>query len=548
MKERIGKSVRTCMSAWVHKCARGQPAKEVVLCVFSAALLVLSFPDFNLEILAWIGFVPLFFALRNKSAFKSFFLAYFAGAVFWSGTIYWLIHVTPAGLIILVLYLSFYFGLFGSILSFFTRYALRVTRHDFLLTLLFIPSLWVVLEYLRGFLFTGFPWIPLGYSQYLSLPVIQIADITGVWGVSFLVMMVNTAVYSVIGCRCTVNGVIRKIAVPLLCLIFVLLYGYTRLSDFSGSARDTRHAMRNTALRISVIQGNIPQEMKWDRSAGEFIIEKYMGFTSASLARYPDLVIWPEAAFPFVLAGENDYSPLPSLLKKFDVPFLVGAVTSERLQYHNSVLLIAERGMVVDSYRKIHLVPFGEYIPLRGVFGFLETIVPIGDFFPGAEHTVFTLPRAADIHFGVLICFEDVFPGLSRRLAREGADFLVNMTNDAWFGKTSSPYQHLSASVFRAVENRLPVVRCANTGVSGFVSPAGKIISLVRDKQGEHIFIGGIGTETILLKERPLSFYSRCGDVFVAVCGIIFVCGISIAFMRSRSGAHERRSTRAQTA
>ncbi|MFA5362242.1 MAG: apolipoprotein N-acyltransferase [Candidatus Omnitrophota bacterium] len=509
--------VHKCIGAWVHRCAWGQVIKDVLLCVFSAVSLVLSFPNFDIEILAWFGFIPLFFALKNKSPLKSFFSAYFTGLIFWFGTIYWLIHVTLLGLIVLVLYLSLYFGLFGLSFSLFSRYAVRGTRYFSAFDLLFIPAAWVLLEYLRSHLFTGFPWIPLGYSQYMSLPVIQLADITGVWGVSFLVMLVNAAMYSVISSPLTVHGVIKKITVPLLCLVFVLLYGYTRLFDFSGPSR-------GAALKISVIQGNIPQEMKWDQMAGDFIIEKYMGFTSASLAQSPDMVIWPEAAFPLMLKQENNYSPLTGLLKRFQKPLLVGAVTSERLQYHNSALLVSENGRVVNLYRKMHLVPFGEYIPLRGILGFLEAVVPIGDFRPGAEHTVFDLPcnSGAGTRFGVLICFEDAFPGLARRLVRGGADFLVNMTNDAWFWKTSSPYQHLSASVYRAVENRVPVVRAANTGVSGFIAPSGGIISLVQDKQGEQIFIGGIKTETITLDKRPLSFYSRCGDVFVGICaGIV---------------------------
>ncbi|MDD2703051.1 MAG: apolipoprotein N-acyltransferase [Candidatus Omnitrophica bacterium] len=547
--------VRKCIGARVHRCAWGQVVKDVLLCALSAVLLALSFPNFDIEILSWFGFIPLFFVLKNKPLLKSFFLAYFTGLIFWFGTIYWLIHVTLAGLIILVFYLSLYFAVFGLIFSLFTRYAIRNAQYHSPIYFLFLPAAWVILEYARSYIFTGFPWIPLGYSQYMSLPVIQIADITGVWGVSFLVMLANTTVYSIAdsrlsvhGSRCAAHSVIKGIAIPIVILGLSFSYGYYRLNQYRGSENslpETGHRaareisisspsreVRTTGskLRISVIQGNIPQEMKWDKLSGEHIIDTYMGLTSDALLESPDLVIWPEAAFPFVLKRENSYSPFPILVEKFEKPLLAGAVISDRLQYYNGVLMISGKGRVVNSYRKIHLVPFGEYIPLRGILGFLETVVPIGDFIPGTEHTVFELSRdsGGGVRFGVLICFEDAFPLLSCRLKRGGADFLVNMTNDAWFRKTSSPYQHLSASVFRAVENRVPVVRAANTGVSGFIAPTGGIISLVQDKQGERVFIGGIKTGTITLDKRQLSFYARYGDVFVVFCGIFLILGIFV--------------------
>ncbi|MFH1641087.1 MAG: hypothetical protein ABIA66_03880, partial [Candidatus Omnitrophota bacterium] len=168
--------------------------KEIALCVLSAVLLILSFPSFNLEFLAWFGFVPVFFALNNKSLKKTFFLFFITGLIFWSGVIYWLVHVTLSGAIVLILYLALYFAIFGLIIR-------PCTRRSTPYALIFIPSVWVLLEYVRSHLFTGFPWALLGYSQYLNLPVIQIADITGVWGVSFLVMMVNVAIVEIFSCR-----------------------------------------------------------------------------------------------------------------------------------------------------------------------------------------------------------------------------------------------------------------------------------------------------------------------------------------------------------
>ena len=207
----------------------------------------------------------------------------------------------------------------------------------------------------------------------------------------------------------------------------------------------------------------------------------------------------------------------------------MGAVTFRDDIYYNSALLIPDPARQPLGYDKLHLVPFGEYIPLKPFFNFLETIVQIGDFKPGKEYTVFTFITPHSLvpaRFSVLICFEDLFPELSRQFARKGADFLVNITNDAWFGKTPAPYQHLSASVLRAVENRLPLVRAANTGVSGFIAASGRIISLVSDERGEEIFIKGYRSERINLSRGSLTPYARYGDILVVICFLWGLYGI----------------------
>ena len=502
--------------------------KDWILCIFSAILLILSFPKFNLWILAWFAFVPLFFALRNKSKFKAFLLSYFTGVIFWLGTIYWLVHVTFVGLVSLVLYLALYFGVFGLII---TRQPLPVTRHlPFAIhhSLIFIPSVWVLLEYLRSHLFTGFGWGLLGYSQYLNLPVIQIADITGAWGISFLVMMVNVFLYKVMGYRLKVKG--KDYLLAILFLVVSLFYGYYRLylSPF------TFHL---SPIKISVIQGNIPQSIKWLDYAKEQIFERYLSLTSEALSDNPDVIIWPEAALPGVL---NQDGHLKEKLKAFvgecGVPLLAGAVYSDKSAYYNSAILISGNGEIAKRYDKLHLVPFGEYVPVKDIFGFLETVVPIGDFVPGKEYTVFSLATrgatqdarrtAQDARrFSVLICFEDIFPQISRGFVKKGADFLVNITNDAWFGDTSSPYQHLQASVFRAVENGVYLVRAANTGISGFISPYGEVRTLVDEDTGSQTFISGYKTYDIALSRRQNTFYTEWGDWFVLVCLIIAIYG-----------------------
>lgn len=504
----------------LRKIIQSPVIKDIFLCLLCALLLIFSFPGFNLWLFAWFGFVPLFFALRNKSKRQAFLLSYLTGVIFWLGVVYWLVHVTAVGMVVLVLYLALYFGLFG----------LLIRKGP---QLLFVPSVWVILEYARSHLLTGFPWAKLAYSQYLNLPVIQIADITGAWGVSFLIMMVNVAVYS--GTRYKVQGTslkqkLKQLVVPLVVVLIVVGYGYYKLywSPVVGG---------RALLNIAVIQPDIPQALKWDVKARGFIKDKYFTLTQDAAQNNPDLIIWPEAALPVILEEEPGFfEDTKSFARKINTPLLLGSATVRSGDYYNSALLVSAQGEELGRYDKLHLVPFGEYIPLRGVLPFLETIVPIGDFSRGSEYTIFEIPNPKSLPvrqvgqtqntFGVLICFEDVFPELARGFARGGAEFLVNITNDGWFGRTSAPYQHFSAAVFRAVENRLPLVRSANTGVSGFIASDGRIISLLQDKAGRNIFIQGYKAEQVgILKNKP-SLYTTYGNIFILACLILALCGI----------------------
>lgn len=497
-------------------------AKDFLLCIFSAILLILSFPNFNLWIFAWIGFLPLFFALENKPKGQAFLLAYFTGIIFWAGIIYWLIHVTFLGLVLLVLYLALYFALFGLFVS--APNSKLPTPNYF-----FVPAVWVILEYLRSHFLTGFPWALLGYSQYLNLPIIQIADITGAGGVSFLVMAVNVTIYLLIAYRLSLIAKLKECLVVFLCIFAALFYGYYKLSPFTTP--NSGFPTQNSLLRISVIQGNIPQALKWNIDTREFILDRYLTLSTQATKDKPDLIIWPEAALPVVLEEEPlFYERVTDFTKMSHIPLLLGAVTYRDSLYYNSALLISEQGRLLNRYDKLHLVPFGEYIPLKKLFPFLETVVPIGDFSSGKEYIVFGLPT----QFAVLICFEDLFPEISRECVKKGAHFLVNITNDAWFGRTSSPYQHLCASVFRAVENRVFLVRSANTGISGFIDPKGKIVSLAQNKRGENIFITGYNTQEICRRNKNLSFYTRYGDIFIIACFLLFLYGIIPSFKKKR--------------
>ena len=487
--------------------------RSVVLSILSAVLLALSFSSFNLGLFAWCALVPLFIALENKSLSRAFLITYSFGVVFWSLTIYWLIHVTLIGQVVLILYLAIYFGLFGCVI-YFSRF-LSVNN-----CLFFLPASWVLLEYLRSYLFTGFPWALIGFSQYRNLPIIQIADITGAWGVCFLVVLVNAALYLFLRRH---TGI--KIFIILILVLFLSFgYGFIRLSYKPDCCKDKEQ------LKISVVQGNILQDLKWDKRAVTFIQNRYRELTVAAAVDKPELIIWPESSVPGLWGRDDaEFIQVFSLAGQLNTNLLVGAVSYFNQNYFNSALFINRLGSPVATYSKLHLVPFGEYIPLKNIFPFLETITPIGDIQPGREYTIFKQP--AD--FGVLICFEDLFPELSREFIKRGARFLVNITNDAWYKEGSAPYQHFAASVFRSVENRVYLARAANTGISGFIDPAGRILGVVQNARGKEIFVKGYSSQSICLAAGKRTIYNRYGDFFVIFC-LLLNALVIIAVLRPR--------------
>jgi apolipoprotein N-acyltransferase len=487
-------------------------------CVISGVLLALPYCNGHLWIFAWFSFVPLFIALEKKTKLHAFVLAYVCGLVFWAATIFWLVNVTVVGTVLLVLYLSLYFGIFGLLVT--TDYRLRT------IDVFVIPSAWVLLEYARSHLLSGFPWALLGYSQYRNLPVIQIADITGVWGVSFIIALVNTVLFWVASCKFQVTRVKGAVILSGVVLLVALTYGYYSLFFASFGSQQTR-------VRISVIQGNIPQELKWQEQSRGMIIQKYAELTRMAAGARPDLILWPEAALP-VVVGEEDreyFEAAQSLVNETKIPLLLGAVTRRGGNYYNSALYLERDGSVAASYDKLHLVPFGEYIPGRKFFPILQTVVPIGDVTAGSAYTVFDKPQ----QFSVLICFEDLFPELSRQFVRRGARFLVNITNDAWYKLTPAPYQHLAASVFRAVENRVFLVRAANTGVSTFIAPTGATIATVADSAGRSIFVDGFATHSFPVNPAYVAVHTRTGDVFILLLSVFILYAIFRRLVRPRT-------------
>jgi apolipoprotein N-acyltransferase len=497
--------------------------------LLSGALLVLSFPVFDLYLLAWVAFVPLLLSLWKKTPGEAFRHGFIFGVIYFFGTIYWIYHsvnffggisffTSLAIVFLLCCYLSIYPALFAYFFSSF----IKKTK---LPAIIIGPVLWVVLEFLRSYLFTGFPWSSIGYSQYKFLPIIQIADLTGVYGISFLVLAFNCAIVDSL----LITSRIRKMPLfPVSYTVagFVVFFSFMTFSVGYGIWRLGENRPGET-VRISVVQGNIEQDKKWDPAFQKYVMETYAGLSAEAAETSPDLIVWPETAVPFLFGSDRENTEeLIEFQKKQNAYLLFGSVLEKKSPQNshltNSVILLDKEGKKVYQYDKIHMVPFGEYVPLRRILFFLDKLVSgIGDYVPGNNYI------SAETEFGSfapVICYEIIFPGLVRKFYSRKGDFLVTVTNDAWFGKTPGPHQHFSMAVFRAIENRKPVVRSANTGISGFIDSSGNIMS----KTG--LFQRLVISEEIKT-DKTLTAYSRYGDLFMYLC--IVVSAVLLINLRS---------------
>ncbi len=503
--------------------------RDILLCLLSGILLILSFPDLDLEFLAWFALVPLFYAIEGKEPYHSFKLGFLTGLVSFLGILYWIIVAVHtygkvpsilSGLILLLLvvYLSLFPGAFAFLIRF-------IQIRSGIQTISFSPLLWVTLEYLRSFLLTGFPWAYLGHTQYLNLPFIQIADITGVYGLSFVILLVNVVLFEVLRRWPKRTFPVKEAALSAVVLLLFLIYGYIKINHVD------QEIIKSPSLKVGLVQGNIDQSIKWDESFQLETLKIYRRLSLKVAEDKPDLIVWPETATPFFFQEAKEYQPIVfEIPEKTNAFLLFGTpfyeVERRRVDYYNSALLVSPSKELVGKYDKIHLVPFGEYVPLRNLLFFVESSIGegIGNFKSGKKIVLLPLPQGK---FGVLICFEIIFPDLCRRFVKEGADFLVTITNDAWFGRTSAPYQHLSTATFRAIENRVFIARAANTGISAFIDPKGKIV-----KQGD-IFTEEAINGTIRIMKRK-TFYTLYGDVFAWVCSGFSIILLGYALFQKR--------------
>jgi apolipoprotein N-acyltransferase len=513
--------------------------------LLSGALLTAAFPRMGVGGVAWLALVPLLWALRDLRPACAFRLGLVAGGVHYLTLIYWVAYtlrtyghlpwvLCASALVLLCTYLALFTGLFAAALAGFSSRPLAL--------LLAAPILWTGLEYLRSFLLSGFPWGLLGYTQVNWLPLIQLADLVGVYGVSFLVVLVNAAATLALstvfsadrGRRVTPVAGLGALLAAAVAVAVAWGYGHWRIQGLEARIRQA------PTVKVAVVQGNIPQAEKWAPAFQTATIEKYARLSIGLRNQRPDLVVWPETAAPFYFGRDAELSlRVADAVRRAATSFLIGspsyAVKDAGPVFYNSAFLLGPEAAVHGKYDKAHLVPFGEYVPLRRWLPFLGKLVAqVGDFEAGPKGLTL---QWGPYRLGVQICYEIIFPGLARAMTLNGADLIVNLTNDAWYGRSSAPFQHFMITVFRAVENRRTLVRAANTGISGFVDPVGRVHSatdLFED--------AAVARSLPILTER--SVYTRRGDLFAGTClagaGLVVIAAV----IRRRRGAAPGRQNR----
>jgi apolipoprotein N-acyltransferase len=477
--------------------------------VLSGVLLTVGFPRAGLFPLSWVALIPLLLAVRDRTPRRALALGYVCGLVHYVTTFYWIHYVVQhygglpfpvAASVVLLMaaVLAVYPALFAL--------AARLWRDRPLLWALGLPSLWVTLEWIKAHALSGFPWANLGYTQTPFMPLMQLADVTGVYGVSWLVVALNTA-----AALCWSRRRLMPVAaVCLVCLAAAVGYGTLRQHQVEGLQAEAPE------WRAAVVQGNIDQSLKWDPEFQQETLERYrrLSLEAARSEPAPEILVWPETAAPFFYGHEPDLSEVVrGIAHETELPLLFGSPGVEWVdgvaRLYNRAYVIDPSGTELGRYAKRHLVPFGEYVPLKDLLFFVKRLVQAaGDFAPGEIDEPLKLDNQ---QLGTLICYEGIFPELSRGFADKGASVLVNITNDAWYGNTCAPYQHLQIARWRAVEFRVPLVRAANTGVSAVTDATGSVLGRIELNRE-----GWMARTVHPLRVRTL--YAAWGDFFAWLC------------------------------
>jgi apolipoprotein N-acyltransferase len=437
-----------------------------------------------------------------------------SGAAYFSGTLYWLVdtmttfgELPTAGAIfaagVLVAYLSLFPAAFAGILAVLHR---RFGHRALLLA----PSIWITTELGRQYVWDGFPWALLGYSQVTVLPIAQFASIVGVYGVSGLLALVATSAAYLLVERSAAAWRAATATVALVAAIAI--WGEVRI-------RSSALLTRGTPVRVAALQGNVPQNEKWDPANRAAISQRYLAMTRQALAQGATFIMWPESATPLpfeqdILAG----SAIRRLAVESKATLLIGSDQVEPIKparpgekaeprYYNAAFLVKPDGTVGAVYRKMHLVPFGEYVPLQSVLFFAGPIIgAVADFSSFTPGTFPVLLPVGDHVASTAICYEVIYPNLIRRFVRDGSELLTTITNDAWYGRSSAAYQHWEQASMRAIEEGRYLARAANTGISGFVDPYGRVLAKTR------LFEQDVVVEDVrFIKDRTI--YSRTGDL-----------------------------------
>jgi apolipoprotein N-acyltransferase len=510
---------------------------RTLIAAFAGVLLALSFPLAGIAGLAWVAPGVLLFAaggaLRPKQIFR---IGFVGGLTYYLASLYWLLHIPVTflpilGWIGLSAYLAVYTGGWAWLCwRFAPREApdlLNSSWRQRVFWAMQCAVFWVAAEMTIGRFLSGFPWDFLGVSQYRLIPVIQIAEFTGVYGISFLIIWFSVSL------ALTLLGLMRTpaarhqwswdIALPLLALLGLSLTGYyqARVVD---RPEDT--------VQLALVQPSIPQTLIWDETENSNRFRQLIKLSEDALSHKPDILIWPEASVPNMVRHDPETADaLRDLARRHRVWIILGSDDAERrpggvtlsdIDYFNSAFAISPDGELAGIYRKRRLVIFGEYVPFVKWLPFLKVLSPAGEggFTAGQKPVQFHL-GSLGVTAAVLICFEDTFPHVAREYVTRTTDFLVNVTNNGWFGESAAQWQHAATAVFRAVENRIPLVRCANNGLTCWVDARG-VMHEINFPGSSNIYAAGYKIVTVPVlsagEPRKLTFYTRHGDVFGWTC------------------------------
>jgi apolipoprotein N-acyltransferase len=554
-------------------------------------LLALAFPKFSFAGFAWIVPALMLAAAHGKSGGERFRLGYISGLAFWLATLYWLLLIPVTGFPILGwLALSAFVALFSGLWVWLISHpssgmngfmdkwidekpqqSINPSIHQ---SVLLAPgdswtgrtlwalggaAAWVALEMLRARIFGGFPWNLLGVSQYQLIPLIQIAAFAGVYGVSFLVVWFSLALYS--AALMIFRHPARRhvwqaeIVLPLLVIVGCYVGGYFSLN---------RSVAAEQFLRVTAIQPSVPQTLIWSSGDDAKRFQELLELSQRALTNRTDLLLWPESAVPSI--DEPTYQAINQFAQSNHVWIILNDDDVElhptTTNFFNSAFLVGPDGQRWQVYHKRDLVIFGEYVPLANWLPFLKWFTPItGGWTSGDKPATFELERrtpfrrandsdaqpaetllGAPVKTSPLICFEDTFPGTTREAAQDDVDFLVNLTNDGWFGDSAEQWQHMAGAVFRAVENGLPLLRCANNGMTCLIDGHGRMIKIFRDAHGSEYGPGALTVEIPLLQSGEKSaptFYNRHGDWFGWGCVGISIWMLGAKFLQRKKNLNK---------
>jgi apolipoprotein N-acyltransferase len=501
---------------------------SALLAILSGTLMATCYEPLNLSWLAWVCVIPFWLGLRGRKDKGVFWLGCLFGYSFFFISLFWLRSILFPVPFLLALLWSPLFGFwawFSRKMYFYLAFPNPETaivtspRSTFILSwkkmlpLVFASaSLWTFLEWLRFWLMTGFPWNQLGVSQAYNLTLLPIASFFGILGISFIIILVNLSLALAI----EVKWIERTHKFPWQTPLFSLLLSSLIIIGCNVYKVDYK---ADTSFRASLIQGYFFPDRTRQMTEDEYFeyFQTYRNLSLAEISQKPDLILWPETALPASFKGNSYYQKIvQNVTSKANAPMLLGSSHREnvngKMTIYNTAFLTDEKGTEVDRYYKSHLVPYGEYTPMKDIlpealWNILDKTIAMGNLGRGDQFNVMEFRE--DIFMGVNICFEDVFPDVSRKLVRNGANLLVTLTNDSWYLQTSGGAQHTAHSVFRAVENGLPLLRCGTTCESCLILPSGEITHLVTGANGERIARGATTIDVPVSRNFTPTFYYK---------------------------------------